>query len=139
MVAVVSVLYFPGAETLGANSPVVAPPIPVPWIAALTPVMLALLMSPIFQQVLALMMGLIGPAMVLGSWWESRRQASRADTRSREEFAVASAQHAREISDMRSREKTRALALLPPLLDAAGHPLWRRDRFDAASRAWRKE
>ena len=88
--------------------------------------MLALLMSLIFQQVLALMMGLIGPAMVLGSWWESRRQASRADTRNREEFAVASAQHAREISDMRSREKTRALALLPPLLDAAGHPLWRR-------------
>ena len=104
----------------------VTPPIPVPWIAALTPVMLALLMSLIFQQVLALMMGLIGPAMVLGSWWESRRQASRADTRNREEFAVASAQHAREISDMRSREKTRALALLPPLLDAAGHPLWRR-------------
>lgn len=106
--------------------PVVAPPIPVPWIAALTPVMLALAMSLIFQQVLALMMGLIGPAMVLGSWWESRRQASRAHARSQEEFAVATAEHAREISDLRAREKTHALALLPPLVDAAGQPLWRR-------------
>ncbi len=103
-----------------------AAPIPVPWIAALTPVMLALLMSLIFQQVLALMMGLIGPAMVLGSWWESRRQATRAHARSQEEFAVAQAQHVREVSDMRVREKARALALLPPLIDAAGQPLWRR-------------
>lgn len=106
--------------------PVVAPPIPVPWIAALTPVMLALVMALIFQQVLALMVGLIGPAMVLGSWWESRRQTTRSHARSQEEFAVAQAQHAREVSDMRAREKTRALALLPPLLDAAGQPLWRR-------------
>jgi DNA segregation ATPase FtsK/SpoIIIE, S-DNA-T family len=106
--------------------PVAAPPIPIPWIAALTPVMLALVMSLIFQQVLALMMGLIGPAMVLGSWWESRRQATRAHARSQEEFAVAHAQHAQDSSDLRAREKTRALALLPPLLDAAGQPLWRR-------------
>ena len=106
--------------------PVAAPPIPIPWIAALTPVMLALVMSLIFQQVLALMMGLIGPAMVLGSWWESRRQATRAHARSQEEFAVAHAQHVREVSDVRVREKARALALLPPLLDAAGQPLWRR-------------
>jgi DNA segregation ATPase FtsK/SpoIIIE, S-DNA-T family len=106
--------------------PVVAPPIPVPWIAALTPVMLALVMSLVFQQVLALMMGLIGPAMVLGSWWESRRQASRVHTRSQEEFAVAHAQHAQDVMAMRAREQTRALTLLPPLLDASGQPLWRR-------------
>ena len=106
--------------------PVATPPVPVPWIAALTPVVLAFAMSLIFQQVLALMMGLIGPAMVLGSWWESRRQASRAHARSEEEFAVANAQHTRAMSDMRAREQTRALALLPPLVDAAGQPLWRR-------------
>ena len=115
--------------------PVVAPPIPVPWIAALTPVMLALAMSLIFQQVLALMMGLIGPAMVLGSWWESRRQASRAHARSQEEFAVATAEHAREISDLRAREKAHALALLPPLPVPEGMLLvWRENALN-----WRLE
>ena len=87
-------------------------PTPLPWIAAVTPVILALAMSVIFQQVLALIMGLLGPAMVLGSWYESRRQASRAQQRELDQYSVAKAQYAQEVSDIRSHEKARALALV---------------------------
>lgn len=106
--------------------PVAALPVAVPWIAALTPVVLALAMSLIFQQPLALMMGLIGPAMVLGSWWESRRQASRMLEQDQEKYSVALAQHTQDLTEIRAREKERALTLLPPLLEASGQPLWRR-------------
>ena len=101
-------------------------PAPLPWIAAVTPVILALVMSVIFQQVLALIMGLLGPAMVLGSWYESRRQASRVRKRELDEYSRAKAQYDQEVSDIRSREKARALAHLPSILEATSQPLWRR-------------
>jgi len=91
-----------------------------------TPVILALLMSVIFQQVLALIVGLLGPAMVLGSWYESRRQASRVRRRELDEYSLAKAQYDQEVSDIRSRDKARALALLPSILEATSQPLWRR-------------
>ena len=92
----------------------------------MTPVILALVMSVIFQQVLALIMGLLGPAMVLGSWYESRRQASRVRKRELDEYSEAKAQYEQEVSDIRSREKARALALRPSILEATSQPLWRR-------------
>ena len=100
-------------------------PIPVPWIAALTPVVLAFAMTIVFQQILALLMGLLGPAMVLGSWVESRRVAAKSFRRVCEEFENAQADYAREVEDIRARDKAHALALLPPLRDAASQPLWR--------------
>ena len=108
------------------NPPVPPTPAPLPWIAAVTPVILALLMSVIFQQVLALIVGLLGPAMVLGSWYESRRQASRVRRRELDEYSLAKAQYDQEVSDIRSRDKARALALLPSILEATSQPLWRR-------------
>lgn len=74
----------------------------------MTPVILALLMSVILQQVLALIVGLLGPAMVLGSWYESRRQASRVRRRELDEYSVAKAQYDQEVSNIRSRDKARA-------------------------------
>ena len=110
-----------------APAPPIAPTTaPLPWIAAITPVALAVVMAVIFRQALALIMGLVGPAMVLGSWFESRRQASRAHERAREKYAQAHAEHLREIESLRSREKTHALTLLPSLLEATSQPLWRR-------------
>jgi hypothetical protein len=66
----------------------------------------------ISQQVLALIWGLLGPAMVVGSWYESRRQASRVRKRELDEYSEAKAQYEQEVSDIRSREKVRALALV---------------------------
>ena len=74
----------------------------------MTPVILALLMSVIFQQILALIVGLLGPAMVLGSWYESRRQATRVRRRELDEYSEAKAQYEQEVSDVRAREKVRA-------------------------------
>ena len=114
-------------QTLQAPTPPTPPtPAPVPWIAAITPVALAVVMAVIFRQALALIMGLVGPAMVLGSWFESRRQASRSHERATEEYAKAHAEYLRDVEGVRSREKTDALALLPSLLEAASQPLWRR-------------
>ena len=92
----------------------------------MTPLILALVMSVIFQQVLALIVGLLGPAMVVGSWYESRRQASRVRKRELDEYSEAKAQYEQEVSDIRAREKVRALALLPSILEATSQPLWRR-------------
>ncbi|MEL0274101.1 MAG: hypothetical protein VW960_06090, partial [Pontimonas sp.] len=114
-------------QTLQAPTPPTPPtPAPVPWIAAITPVALAVVMAVIFRQALALIMGLVGPAMVLGSWFESRRQASRSHERVTEEYAKAHAEYLRDVEGVRSREKTDALAILPSLLEAASQPLWRR-------------
>ncbi|MCF8549122.1 MAG: hypothetical protein K9G03_04000, partial [Pontimonas sp.] len=96
------------------------------WIAALTPVILALVVSLIFLQPLVLIMGLLGPAMVFGSWYESRRQGSQTRQRDLERYSAAQAEYTQEISDIRSREKKRALTLLPSLMEAAAQPLWRR-------------
>lgn len=101
-------------------------PAPLPWVAALTPLVFALVMAVILQQALALMMGFIGPAMVWGSWWESRRQARMANSVAEEAYAREWEGHVTAVSSARDRERTRALRALPPLHEALGDPLWRR-------------
>ena len=101
-------------------------PAPLPWVAALTPLVFAIVMAVILQQVLALMMGFIGPAMVLGSWWESRRQARMATSAAEDTYALECESHASAVSFARNRERSRALGALPPLHEALGDPLWRR-------------
>ncbi len=108
------------------EEPQVTPPPPLPWVAALTPLVFAVVMALVFQQALALMMGLIGPLMVLGSWWEGRRQASQNTASTQKNYQRAVEQYSEEISHARRKEKADSLRRLPALLDAVGQPLWRR-------------
>lgn len=92
----------------------------------MTPVVLAGAMAAVFQQALALLMGLVGPAMVVGSWYESRRHAAQKFDREVKEYETALVHYQGELAQLRSREKATALALLPSLAEAVGQPLWRR-------------
>ena len=92
----------------------------------MTPVVLAGAMALVFQQALALVMGLIGPAMVLGSWYQSHRHATRTHDKAMSDFLEAQSQHLREVSELRAREQAQALSLLPSLNEVAAQPLWRR-------------
>lgn len=94
--------------------------------AALTPLVFAIAMALVFRQVFALLMGLIGPAMVLGSWWESRRQAARTTALAKTAYARALAEYSRAVDEAQQRERARALEALPPLKEAVSQPLWRR-------------
>ena len=92
----------------------------------MTPIVLAGAMAVVFQQALALLMGLVGPAMVLGSWYESTRQARRNFERDLKDYEQALVQYQGEVAQRRTRERATALALLPALLEAVNQPLWRR-------------
>ena len=73
-------------RTAEPQQPAVSPSPRFPWIPAVTPVVLAVLMSLLFQSSLALIMGVVGPAMVAGAWWESQRSHHRSDRASWQEY-----------------------------------------------------
>lgn len=61
------------------RSPPLAPSAPekirFPTVSMVIPVVLSVVMALMFQAPLALMMGVLGPVMVMGGWWENRRQS----------------------------------------------------------------
>ncbi len=61
------------------RSPPQAPSAPerirFPTVSLVVPVVLSVVMALMFQAPLALMMGVLGPVMVMGGWWEQRRQS----------------------------------------------------------------
>ncbi len=119
-------------RTAEPQQPAVSPSPRFPWIPAVTPVVLAVLMSLLFQSSLALIMGVVGPAMVAGAWWESRRSHHRSDRASWQEYEeqLSLWRHSQELS--RENMKREALAAQPGLLKHLRDPLWR-DRAGAIS------
>lgn len=70
-------------------------------------------------------MGVLGPAMVAGSWWESRKSHRGQSEREWQKFDTDSATFAREQEAGRQKLKTEALAGNPELLCALRDPYWR--------------
>lgn len=99
-----------------------------PWIPAATPVVLSVVMALMFASPLALMMGVLGPVMVAGSWWEGRRSSRQAQGLALEDFDRDSERYRVEIESERTREKDRALAAMPSVLERVAHPVWRPGR-----------
>ena len=112
-------------RTAEPQQPAVSPSPRFPWIPAVTPVVLAVLMSLLVQSSLALIMGVVGPAMVAGAWWESQRSHHRSDRASWQEYEeqLSLWRHSQELS--RENMKREALAAQPGLLKHLRDPLWR--------------
>ena len=96
-----------------------------PWIPVLTPVVLSLVMAGLFRSPLALVMGVLGPAMVLGSWWESRRSHQKQHARECEDFARDSDKFDSAQHEARSRALADAQRLHPSLVEEMRDPFWR--------------
>lgn len=91
----------------------------------IAPVVLALVMALIFRSSLALMMGALGPLMVLASWWESQRTVKRDYTRECEEFEVAVVEYRDSVALARRQLRDEATRAHPSVMQWAGNPLWR--------------
>jgi len=91
----------------------------------MTPVILSLAMAALFRSPLALVMGVLGPAMVLGSWWESRRSHQKQHDREWETFARDTDRFESNRHTARALAQAEAERLHPPLLSQMRDPFWR--------------
>nr|WP_271911587.1 hypothetical protein [Pontimonas sp.] len=105
-----------------------------PWIPVMTPVILSLVMAALFRSPLALVMGVLGPAMVFGSWWESRRSHQEQHDREWETFARDTDRFESDRHTARALAQAEAERLHPPLLSQMRDPFWR-DGVDSPSGA----
>ena len=87
--------------------------------------MLAVVLAVVFQSVLALMMGALGPLMVLGGWWESRRRSSAKHEVALLEYEDLLLEHEGEVERARRDVLGRATRLHPGLRDWVADSLWR--------------
>lgn len=113
---------FPGPPPV---APAALEKTPLPILPLVAPVALAVVLALAFESVLALLMGALGPLMVLGGWWESRR-------RSVVKHDAATLEHENRLLDyetdvIRARRDVldRATRLHPGISDWAANPLWR--------------
>lgn len=83
-------------------------------------------MAVVFRSSLALMMGVLGPAMVAGSWWETRRSHLKSARQALVEYERDSLDYGRNQERDRVEEKDRALHAQPGILAQVSNPFWRR-------------
>ncbi|AVG24361.1 FtsK-like ATPase domain-containing protein [Pontimonas salivibrio] len=87
--------------------------------------MISLVMLVIFRSPFALMIGILGPVMALGSWWEAKRshRLAMAEDVAAEEAGQAYTQATREHEERRIRQD--ALERHPSVVEWMANPLWR--------------
>ena len=103
--------------------PIPAEPPSVPWLPAVLPVILSVVMALVFRSPLALMMGVLGPLMVMGSWWEGiKRHQSSADL-VEAEYDQSLSEYRENLVRMREETKTQALDVMPRLDHVFADPL----------------
>ena len=84
---------------------------------------LSVVMALVFRSPLALMMGVLGPLMVMGSWWEGiKRHRSSAD-RVEAEYDQSVSEYRERLDLMREETKTQALDVMPRLDHVFADPL----------------
>ena len=91
----------------------------------LAPVAVALVLALVFQSALALLMGVIGPLMVVGGWWESRRRGALKHSAALLEFEDQLVEHEGVVERARRDVRERATRLHPGIQDWAHDALWR--------------
>ena len=82
-------------------------------------------MSLLFRSSLALIMGILGPAMVAGAWWESRRGHKRSEGARWEEYREQYSLWLQSKEASRQKIQRDALAAQPGLLGRMRDPFWR--------------
>lgn len=100
----------------------------LPLLPMLAPVVLSVVMAIMFRSPLALMMGALGPLMVLGGWWESRRQAGIRYAREEDEYRSAIQERSDRIRVLRRVAVEEATRAHPSVEQWAENAVWRGPR-----------
>lgn len=109
------------------------PPVPpekvlgptLPLLPILAPLVLSVVMAIVFQSPVALMMGVLGPLMVGGGWWASRRQAFLRHETESEEFATAILERASRVDVVQRGTLLEATRAHPSVAQWSSQQLWR--------------
>lgn len=117
-------LYLPGASPIPSPRASRAEP-RFPWLSLLAPLVISVVMVLIFRSPFALMIGVLGPVMALGSWWEARRshRVGVAEDLAAEEAGLADTHATMELEERRIRRET--LEQYPRVDEWMANPLWR--------------
>ena len=94
----------------------------------MVPVVLSLVMAIIFRSPLALMMGVLGPLMVFGSWWDATKRHRRHGAQLETEHAVALEVYRDQTENARGAYKAQADQRIPGITSVWQDPLWRPSR-----------
>ena len=97
----------------------------MPLLPLMAPAALAVVLALVFESLLALLMGALGPLMVFGGWWESRRRSAIKHEAALLEHEDRLLEHEGEVDRARRDVLERATRLHPGIRDWAGNPLWR--------------
>lgn len=123
-------LWCTAAVSLGPApvAPAVLTSPPLPLLPLLAPVVLSVTMAIVFRSPLALMMGVLGPLMVGGGWWESRRQARLRYASDCEEFERETLARGEAVAALQRSAVLEATRAHPSIEQWASHALWRGPR-----------
>lgn len=111
------------------RSPPPAPSVPgtirFPTVSLVAPVVLSIAMAVLLQAPLALMMGVLGPAMVIGGWWEQRRQSGLTNETTLVEYQQAYGEWERQHEETLRVESEEARRQFPEPALWLSDDLWR--------------
>lgn len=113
---------FPGPPPV---APAALDKTPLPILPLVAPVVLAVVLALVFESVLALLMGALGPLMVLGGWWESERRSAVKHDAAVLEHEDRLLEYETEVDRARRDTLDRAIRLHPGIRGWATNPLWR--------------
>jgi len=99
--------------------------IPIPVIPLVAPLVLSLVMALVLSSAIALMMGILGPVMVLGGWIHQRKITARKSRILRDDFEGAKQDFAKSLKVAQNMERNQAEKALPSVLQWTQDPLWR--------------
>jgi len=94
----------------------------------MVPVVLSLVMAILFRSPLALMMGVLGPLMVFGSWWDATKRHRRHSAQLVTEHTVALEAHREQVEAARGAYKAQADQRIQAITHVVQDPLWRPSR-----------
>ncbi len=86
---------------------------------------LAVFLALVFESAVALVMGALGPLMVFGGWWESRRRSATKHDAALLEHEDRVLEHEGQVNRARRDVLDRATRLHPGIRDWAANSLWR--------------
>lgn len=107
-------------------APLTAPTLPL--LSMLAPVALSVVMAIVFGSPLALMMGALGPLMMWGGWWESRRQGRLHHARECDDYDSAVQERGDRVASLRRTVMEEATRSHRSVEQWAADPLWRGPR-----------
>lgn len=91
----------------------------------LVPAVLSLVFLVIFRSPFALIIGILGPMMALGHWWEGKRQARRESALDWESYELEREQYQRHLQQQAEETKKSLSVRFPAPGEWPLHPLWR--------------